>query len=653
VSRTSDEPDFAFIAPEYLARSGATIDGAMPVPAFAAVRSVRIAVALAGLLLVMTLQAASAGAASSPLAGGVYKVGLAGSNLGFTDSFDPTGEYSYGALGIYSNLMLRTLVGYDHVAGPPGNQLVPDLATTVPAPTDGGRTYTFHLRPGVRFGPPVGRAVTSRDVLYALERLANPKNGGQYAFYYTVIRGWDAFANGEARSISGIETPDASTIVFHLTRPTPDFLYRLAMPATAPIPHEVARCFTGASAYKYGGVVVSTGPYMLDGIGSVHLRPCSGIQPAAGFNSGQVESANEMVLVRNPDYDPKTDSRAAREALPDEFDFVAYDTVSGFSGQVQSGRIDDLLVPSLPAPVIQQWHDDPALNPRLHLNPNDAEQFIPMNLTQPPFDDVHVRRALNWVMDKAALQQAWGGPLAGSVSTHVVPDTMLDLRLEGYDPYRTPGGRGSIAKAKAAMRGSKYDTAHNGMCGAPQCKHVVLLAGNEALDDALVPVILRSAKKIGITFKVRALGAAYPVLQTPANNVPIAEFPGWAKDYADPSTFLDPLFDGRGIATRGNTNYSLVGITPATAKRVGVTGSVAGVPSADGRLDRCAALSGRQRLSCYAQLDRYLMTTIVPWVPYRATFAEDITSAAVTKWGFDQFSGTTAWAHVAVKKQKP
>jgi peptide/nickel transport system substrate-binding protein len=299
--------------------------------------------------------------------------------------------------------------------------------------------------------------------------------------------------------------------------------------------------------------------------------------------------------------------------------------------------------------VIRQWHDDPTLNPRLHLNPDDAEQFISLNLTQPPFDDVHVRRALNWVMDKRALQQAWGGPLAGSIATHVVPDTMLNLRLQGYDPYRTPGDRGSVAKAKAAMRGSRYDTRHDGSCSAPQCKHVVLLAGEEALDDAVVRVIVKSAKKIGITIQVRALGGAYPALQTPRNNVPIAEFPGWAKDYADPSTFLDPLFDGRGIVARGNTNYSLLGITPATAKRVGVTGSVAAVPSVDGRLDRCAALSGRPRLACYAQLDRYLMTTVVPWVPYRATFAEDITSAAVTKWGFDQFSGATAWAHVAVK----
>jgi hypothetical protein len=67
------------------------------------------------------------------------------------------------------------------------------------------------------------------------------------------------------------------------------------------------------------------------------------------------------------------------------------------------------------------------------------------------------------------------------------------------------------------------------------------------------------------------------------------------------------------------------------------------------RLDQCAPLAGQPRLSCYESLDRYLTTVIVPWVSYRWSYNQDITSANVTKWGFDQFSGATAWAHVAVK----
>src|SRR5690348_16302472 len=92
----------------------------------------------------------------APKAGGVYRVAFEQA-FGFTDGFDPTGEYYTYSFAIQSNLMIRTLVGYDHVAGPAGNKLVPDLATTVPEPADGGTTYTFHLRPGVKFGPPGSR----------------------------------------------------------------------------------------------------------------------------------------------------------------------------------------------------------------------------------------------------------------------------------------------------------------------------------------------------------------------------------------------------------------------------------------------------------------------------------------------------------------
>ena len=81
-----------------------------------------------------------------------------------------------------------------------------------------------------------------------------------------------------------------------------------------------------------------------------------------------------------------------------------------------------------------------------------------MNLTQPPFDDIHVRKAMNWIMDKHSLVQAWGGPTIGQVANHIVPDTLFNNQLAEYKPYKTAGDTGSLAKAKAAMKGSKYDT---------------------------------------------------------------------------------------------------------------------------------------------------------------------------------------------------
>ena len=143
----------------------------------------------------------------TPAKGGTYTVGWEAS-FGFTNNFDPTGEYLGNAWGLYSNLMLRALVGYKHLPGAAGNVTVGDLATSAPTPTDNGLTYTYTLRKGVKFGPPVNRAVTSKDVAYAMNRLANPKDGGQYSFYYTVIKGWDAVANGTAKTVSGISTPE-------------------------------------------------------------------------------------------------------------------------------------------------------------------------------------------------------------------------------------------------------------------------------------------------------------------------------------------------------------------------------------------------------------------------------------------------------------
>jgi peptide/nickel transport system substrate-binding protein len=272
-----------------------------------------------------------------------------------------------------------------------------------------------------------------------------------------------------------------------------------------------------------------------------------------------------------------------------------------------------------------------------------------MNLTQPPFDDLHVRRAMNWIIDKAALLQAYGGPTAGTIATHIAPDTLFNNQLTKYDPYRTPGEHGSVAKAKAAMIGSRYDTAHTGLCSAPKCKNVLLLADAHAVDANLVAVIEQSAAKIGITFTVRTVNGAYPFVATPSRNIPISEFPSWGKDYADPLTFFNPLSDGRTINPAGNTNYSLVGISATQCATLHITGNCTDVPNVNTRIDRCTILSGQPRLSCYETLDKYLMTQVAPWIPYRWAYAQHVTSANVTQWQFDQFSGTIAYAHAAVR----
>jgi peptide/nickel transport system substrate-binding protein len=577
----------------------------------------------------------------TPAKGGTYTVGWEGS-FGFTNNFDPTGEYLGNAWGLYSNLMLRALVGYTHQPGAAGNETVGDLATEAPKPTDNGLTYTYKLRSGVKFGPPVNRAITSKDVAYAMNRLASPKDGGEYSFYYTVIKGWDAVANGKAKTVSGISTPDDSTIVFHLTKAAGDFNLRMSMPATAPIPEEVAKCFEGKPG-DYGRDVVSSGPYMLQGADKVSDASCSALKPMSGYDGA---NGNHIILVRNPSYDQSSDPN--RKNYIDTFKFVVNSNADDIFAKVQSGAYQDEV--SSPAPkTIRAYATNSSLKPRMIPNVGDRTNYLSMNLTQPPFDDVHVRKAMNWIVDKAELQKAWGGPIPGAIATHIVPPVLFNNGLAEYDPYSTPNESGDLAKAQAEMKQSKYDPGKTGKCTASACKGVLTIADTRSVDTRMVPVLEADAAKIGITLKVRAINGAYPTIQTPSKNVPLAERPSWGKDYADPYTFFAELFDSSTIIKSGNTNYALVGVTPAIAKTVGATGDLANVPSVDSDIAACSAKLAQDRTTCWENLDKKLMETVVPWVPYLWPNNVFIIGPNVTHWNYDQFTDGPAYSSVSVK----
>ena len=575
----------------------------------------------------------------TPAKGGTYTVGWEQS-FGFTNNFDPTGEYLGNAWGLYSNLMLRSLVGYKHLPGAAGNITIGDLATTAPNPTNNGLTYTYKLRRGIKFGPPVNRTVTSKDVAYAMNRLANPKDGGQYSFYYTVISGWNAVANGTAKTVSGIETPNDNTIVFHLTKPTGDFNLRMSMPATAPIPEEVGKCFEGKPG-DYGRDVVSSGPYMIQGADKVSIASCSALKPMSGYDGA---NGNHIILVRNPEYNQSTDQY--RKNYIDMFKFVVNSNADDIFAKVQSGAYQDEV--SSPAPkTIRLYATNPALKPRMIPNVGDRTNYFTMNLTQPPFDDVHVRKAMNWIMDKSALQKAWGGPIPGSVATHIVPPVLYNNGLAEYDPYATPNEMGSVDKAAAEIKQSKYDPGKTGKCTASACKGVLMIADTRGVDTRMIPIIQEDAAKIGITFTVRSINGAYTTIQTPSKNIPFSERPSWGKDYADPFTFFAELFDSGAIIKSGNTNYSLVGLTPEIAKTVGATGSIDNVPSVDSAIAVCSSKLAQDRTNCWEGIDRKLMTSIVPWVPYLWPNNVFIIGPNVTHWNYDQFTDGPAYSSVA------
>jgi peptide/nickel transport system substrate-binding protein len=565
----------------------------------------------------------------------------------WTGNFDPTGEYLGDAQGIFSNLLVRTLMGYNHLPDAAGNEVIPDLAADEPEISDGDTTYTFTLRDGVKFGPPVSRDVTSKDVEYAFRRIGTPSLVAQYGFYYLgVIKGLQAYNDAGGLTgktpdapIEGIETPDDKTIIFHLEKPTGDFLFRIAMPAAGPIPEEVAKCFTKAG--EYGRFVISSGPYMIKGSDTLDATSCKTMKALQGFNPN-----TKLELVRNPNYDAATDTTKARENFFDTWEMTLNTNAQDIFDKVKAGTLD-MGYAAEPAEVIREYTTNDSLKKYYHSNSGDRTWYITMNLTQPPFDDIHVRKAMNWIMDKEGLRRAWGGSPKGDIGTHIVPDTIFNGDLDDYNPYGTEGDAGDLAKAQEEMKQSKYDTNKDGMCDAPECKGILHVTRTTDVWRNMTPIIEAAAAKIGLQLVTRPSDDSYTIIQTINRKVPISSTPGWGKDYADASTFM-VLFDSRSTAAEGNVNYSLVGLTADQAKTFKIDGTTTGIPSVDADIDACNVKLGDERLTCWEDLDKKLMETVVPWVPYLYANADYIVSDKVTKYEFDQAFTTPAWAHIAV-----
>jgi peptide/nickel transport system substrate-binding protein len=579
--------------------------------------------------------------------GGTLRVETDG--FGWSNAFDPTGEYWGVAWAYYRNLLTRTLVTYQNTVGAPGNQVVPDLATDLGKVSDGGKTYTFTLKDGIKFGPPVSREITSKDIEYAFRRIATDSLVAQYAAYYAgTIDGFEVGSMPD--HISGIETPDDKTIVFHLTKETPDFVYRLAMPATGPIPEEVAKCFTKPG--EYGRYLISSGPYEIQGSKDLDISSCGSMKPLTGFNPD-----DHLYVERNDDYDPSTDSKEVRANYFDKMTIDLNTNPKDIYNKIQEGTLDAYSGSGTPpSEILKKYSTDASLKDQLKVSPEDRTWYLTMNLGVAPFDDIHVRKAANLVMDKDSLRRAWGGEIAGDIATHLEPPSMTGgtPTADEYDPYPSSNFTGDVDAAKKEMAQSKYDSDGDGMCDDPACDGVITIDRNVPPWTDMEPIVQQSLAKIGINVDIRAQtpDAAYTTIQTPAKNIPLGMNPGWGKDYADPDTFVGFLFDGRNIGETGNYNYSLVGLTPDTAKAVNFTPAagidLGGIPSVDSDIDKCIGTAGDARAQCWIALDKNLMENVVPWVPYLWANVVTIVSDAVTNWDFDQASGTTAWSKLAV-----
>src|SRR5205814_9003932 len=193
--------------------------------------------------------------------------------------------------------------------------------------------------------------------------------------------------------------------------------------------------------------------------------------PASGFRPGR-----SLTLVRNPSWTRIADP--LRPAYVDRIEITIGVSDDDAADLIDGGRADVILRGS-PPPQVMPWlvdkiRADPRLG-RVEVNSRDFLRAITMNVAVAPFDDVHVRRAVNYIIDKRALIEAHGGDLTGRVLTHYVPDSLENDALSAYDPYATPDEKGSLELARQELRLSRYDPEHAGSCGAPECKHVLAL----------------------------------------------------------------------------------------------------------------------------------------------------------------------------------
>jgi hypothetical protein len=235
--------------------------------------------------------------------------------------------------------------------------------------------------------------------------------------------------------------------------------------------------------------------------------------------------------------------------------------------------------------------------------------------------------------------------MAGRIAGHLLPDELLDGKLRGFAPFETRGDHGSLARARAEMRKSRYET-RNGACIAKVCRSVRMGSlGPYAPSQRVKGIIKANAAMIGI----RLINRRRPP-DEPASNNELLVNEQWVAPWPDPSSFMGPLLAGWSINPTMNVNHSLVGITPRQARRLGVNGRIRGVPSVDGDIAGCNALSGAARLPCYAALDRKLTTEIVPWIPFLWRHAVTILGPQTARWTWDQARGTTGFAHVALER---
>ena len=393
----------------------------------------------------------------------------------------------------FEQMLFTTLLGYDA-----GTNLVPQLARGWEVSAD-HLTYTFHLRPDVRFSS--GRPVVAADVKYAIERVLDPHTRSQGAEFFRILTGAEDCDETQC-SVSGIETPDAVTVRFRLRAFDPLFLHKLTMPFAAAVPpEEVARWGEDFARHPVG-----SGPFMLQ-----------------EWISGQ-----RLVLVRNPRYFiPGVPRLAGMQRLVGLNDDLAW-------LKFESGELDISNIPPAEFPRVMR---EPEYEPLLHRVTTMTTNYLGMNCQVPPFTDVRVRQAMNYAVNKQKLLRLINN--RGVIARSFLPPTM-----PGYDPgiagYPFDPQRARVLLTAAGFAGGF---------------RTMLWVRSDETTLRMAESVQQDLAEVGVQIQIKALawGPFLEAVRAP-DLVPFF-FLGWEADFPDPSNFLEVLLHSKNIGSNNNTNY--------------------------------------------------------------------------------------------------
>ncbi|MEV6630065.1 ABC transporter substrate-binding protein [Actinoplanes sp. NPDC051470] len=448
-------------------------------------------------------------------------------NSGDWDTLDP-GETYYGYSWNLLRLYGRSLLTFKVQPGKVGNELTPDLAEGVGTPSDGGKTWTYKIRAGIKYED--GTVIKAADVKYAVLRSIDKETFPNGPAYFEQFLNLPAGYKGPYKSKgvntdSAITTPDDTTVVFHLKQAFGGFDYLAALSQTVPVPEAKD---TGANYKQH---VVSSGPYMFD-----------------TNNLGK-----DFALKRNPNWDQASDP--IRKALPDRFEVQLNVNADDLDNRLLSGDLDiDVVGTGVQPAALGRVVGDPTVKASTDNASLARLWYTSINGNVAPFDKADCRKAVEFAADKTGYQTAYGGPLAGGdVATTLMPPIVPGYQK--FDLYPSQDGKGDVEKAKAALAA----------CGQPAGFETnIAYRAERPKEKAAAESLQQSLGRVGIKLTLKPFPQGDYFSQY-AGNPPYAKsnklgliVNGWGADWNDGFGFLSQIVDSRVIReTGGSSNTSV------------------------------------------------------------------------------------------------